>query len=257
MVSAVLSHDEITSHERCSQRRFGFSLITAVALHLALFVAFINFSFNAEPPELMMPASQVIKASLVMSAAPKPKPITKPEPVKTAAIVQKAKSAQVQKQKPVVKKVASVIPEPEPKLQEKPLPVPRFEPVQTAVETQPPLAIETVAEPIETVQPHQAAIAEETYVPPSSNVAYFHNPKPRYPMAAKRRGMEGVVELRVMVDSRGNPAAIEIKQSSGFQVLDREAIKAVWQWRFQAAKRGGLAVAGEVIVPVRYQLDSA
>jgi len=262
MVSAVLSHDEITSHERCDQRRFGFSLITAVALHLALFVAFINVSFNTEPPELMMPASQVIKASLVMSAAPKPKPITKPEPVKTAVIVQKAKPAQVQKQKPVVKKVASV-PEPEPKPQAKPLLVPRsepepeLEPVQAAVETQPPLAIATVAEPVEALQPRQAVIAEESYVPPSSNVAYYHNPKPRYPMAAKRRGMEGVVELRVMVDSRGNPAAIEIKQSSGFQVLDREAIKAVWKWRFQAAKRAGLAVAGEVIVPVRYQLDSA
>jgi len=264
MVSAVLSHDEITSHERCSQRRFGFSLITAIALHLALFVGFINFSFNTEPPELMMPAPQVIKASLVMSAVPKPKPMTKPQPVKKAATVQKAKPAQVQKQKPVAKKkVASVIPEPEPKPQAKPLPVPssepepELEPVQTAVETQPPLAISAVAEPIEVVQPRQAAIAEESYVPPSSNVAYYHNPKPRYPMAAKRRGMEGVVELRVMVDSRGHPAMIEIKQSSGFKVLDREAIKAVWQWRFQAAKRGGLAVAGEVIVPVRYQLDSA
>ena len=254
MVSAVLSHDEIISHERCSQRRFGFSFVTAIALHLAVFAAFINFSFNAEPPELMMPASQVIKASLVMSA---PKPIVKSEPVKTPAAVQKAKPAQVQKQKPVAKKLASVIPEPEPKLQEKPLPVPRSEPVQTALETQQPLETETVDEPIEAVPPRQDSIVEESYVPPSSNVAYYHNPKPRYPMAAKRRGMEGVVELRVMVDSRGNPAAIEIKQSSGFQVLDREAIKAVWQWRFRAAKRAGLAVAGEVIVPVRYQLDSA
>jgi len=256
MVSAVLSHDEITSHERCSQRRFGFSLITAVALHLALFVAFINFSFNAEPPELMMPASQVIKANLVMSV---PKPIVKSQPVKKPAAVQKAKPAQVQKQKPVAKKLASVIPEPAPKPEPEPLHVPRSEPepVQAAVETQPPLTIATVAEQIEALQPRQTAIAEAPYVPPSSNVAYYHNPKPRYPMAAKRRGMEGVVELRVMVDSRGNPAAIEIKQSSGFQVLDREAIKAVWQWRFQAAKRAGLAVAGEVIVPVRYQLDSA
>ena len=261
MVSAVLSHDEVISHERCSQRRFGFSLITAVALHLALFVVFINFSFNAQPPELMMPASQVIKASLVMSA---PKPIVKSNPVKTPVPVQKAKPAQVPKQKLVAKNLASVIPEPVPKPKPDPLPVPRPEPepeaVQTAVETQQQsLAIETVDKPVEAVavQPHQASIVEEPYVPPSINVAYYHNPKPRYPKAAKRRGMEGVVELQVTVDSRGNPAAIEIKQSSGFQVLDREAIKAVWQWRFQAAKRGGLAVVGEVIVPVRYQLDSA
>jgi len=60
-----------------------------------------------------------------------------------------------------------------------------------------------------------------------------------------------------MVDSRGNPVAIEIKRSSGIQVLDRVVIKAAWQWRFQTEKCAGMAGSGEVIVPVRYRLDSA
>lgn len=248
MVSAVLSHDEIISHERCSQRRFGFSLITAIALHLALFVGFINFSFNAEPPQLMMPASQIIRASLVMSA---PKPISKPQPE------QKVKQAQVQppKPKPIAKKISRVAPKPVPKVQPKPLPIP--EPVQAVEEIPPAEDVAAVEELIEQAQPRESIVAQESYVPPSSNVAYYHNPKPRYPMAAKRRGMEGLVELRVIVDSRGQPINVEIKQSSGFQVLDREAVKAVRQWRFQPAQRAGIAVAGEVLVPVRYQLDSA
>ena len=51
MVSAVLSHNEIRSHELCSQRRFGFSLITAIALHLALFISFIGVYFISSQGE--------------------------------------------------------------------------------------------------------------------------------------------------------------------------------------------------------------
>jgi len=101
----------------------------------------------------------------------------------------------------------------------------------------------------------QAETHETAYSPPSSQVAYFHNPKPNYPPAARRRGMEGLVELIVQVDSSGRPIKIDIKHSSGFDVLDREALKSVWRWRFEPARRAGMAVAGEVIVPVRYRLD--
>jgi len=239
MVSAVLSDAEVTNQTLRSQRNFGISFVTAIAVHLAVFVVFINFSFNSEPAQIMLPASPVINASLIMApkAAVQPKPVQKAKPVRP---------------KPQPKKLVRKIPEPIPKMQPEPQPVIESAQESVEVQTEASLAeIETVAEP------RDASIAEDSYVPPSSNVAYYHNPKPRYPNAARRRGMEGVVELRVMVDSRGNPAAIEIKQSSGFQVLDREAVKAVWQWRFQAAKRAGMAVAGEVIVPLRYQLDSA
>ena len=243
MVSAVLSHHEISSQERCSQRRFGFSFVTALALHLALFVGFINFSFNSESAQIMMPASQVINATLVMA----PKVVAKPKAVKAPVPVQTPK--------PLVEKVSTLVPEPKPSLQAEPQPV--VEPVLEPVAIQDQLTTNTVDEVFEESQPREVSMAEESYVPPSSNVAYYQNPKPRYPMAAKRRGMEGVVELRVMVDSSGKPVAIDLKQSSGFNVLDREATKAVWQWRFQPAKRAGMAVSGEVIVPVRYQLDKA
>lgn len=246
MVSAVLSDAEVRNQTLRSQRNFGLSFATAVAVHLLVFIVFIDFSFNADSPQLMMPATQVIKASLVMSVAPKP--IVKPQPVKPHESVKKQKPARVVKQKPLPKNIARTMPKPEPR--------PVLETIQTAVETQPPpVTIVAVDEKIAADLPHQVAIAEEIYVPPSSNVAYHHNPKPYYPSAAKRRGMEGVVELWVMVDSHGQPVGIEVKKSSGFRVLDREAIKAVWQWRFQPAKRAGIAIAGEVVVPVRYLLD--
>ena len=239
MVSAVLSNTEVTSQELRSQRNFGISFVTALVLHLALFVGFINFSFNSEPAQIMMPVSQVITATLIMA----PKAVAKPKAVKTPVAVQTPK--------PLPEKVSKPESEPKPSLPSEPQPV--VEPV--AIQEQ--VMSNVVDEVFEESQPREVSMAEESYVPPSSNVAYYQNPKPRYPMAAKRRGMEGVVELRVMVDSSGKPVAIDLKQSSGFNVLDREATKAVWQWHFQPAKRAGMAVAGEVIVPVRYQLDSA
>ena len=256
MVSAVLSHDEIRTYERCSQRRFGFSFIAAAAVHLAVFVAIINSSFNSEPPQLMMPAPQVIKATLVMAA----KPAVQAKPIQDETRLKKAKPVpllkQKQKQKPVTKKLAKVAPKPEPKLAPEPLPTPQLEaePFQAVEETQQVRNAIDVA--TEQTRPHEASINKASYVPASSNVAYYQNPTPRYPSAAKRRGMEGLVELRVTVNSHGQPVSVEVKQSSGFQLLDREAIKAIRQWRFQPAQRAGIAVAGEVLVPVHYRLNS-
>lgn len=258
MISAILSYDEMKRYERCNQRRFGFSFLAAGALHLALFIAFISFSFHSESPQLMMPDSQAIKAKLVIT----PKPAVQPKPVQEPARLQKAKPAQVQKHKAMIKKLATANPKPEPELESEPelktaslpAPQPESEPFQAAEETQ--QLLDTVDELIEQTKPHEVSIDKESYVPASSNVAYYHNPKPRYPSAAKRRGMEGLVELRVVVDSHGQPVSVEVNQSSGFQLLDREAIKAIRQWRFQPATRAGIAVAGEVLVPVHYRLNA-
>ena len=238
--------------------------MAAVAVHLAVFVAIINFSFNFEPPQLMMPAPQVIKATLVMASKPavQARPVQDEVPLKKAKPVSflkqklRQKQKQKQKQKPVIKKSAMVNPKTEPKLAPIPLPAPQLEvePFQAAEETQ--QARDAVDVLVEQAQLHKASIDKASYVPASSNVAYFHNPTPRYPSAAKRRGMQGLVELRVTVNSHGQPVSVEVKQSSGFQLLDREAIKAIRQWRFQPAQRAGIAVAGEVLVPVHYRLNS-
>ncbi len=53
-----------------------------------------------------------------------------------------------------------------------------------------------------------------------------------------------------MVASRDNSSTVVIKQSSACRVLDGDAIWALWQRYFHAAKRAGLAVAGGVVVPI-------
>jgi protein TonB len=77
---------------------------------------------------------------------------------------------------------------------------------------------------------------------------------PRYPEAARRRGEQGRVMLRVSVSTDGLPTDVEIARSSGHHTLDEAAVSAVKRWRFVPASQGGRPVAGVADVPVRFQL---
>lgn len=90
---------------------------------------------------------------------------------------------------------------------------------------------------------------------PSSSAAYLNNPKPAYPSISKRMGEEGKVLLRVLVSADGVPQKVELKTSSGYERLDRQAIDAVQQWRFVPGKRNGVAEAMWNLVPVQFVLE--
>ena len=84
---------------------------------------------------------------------------------------------------------------------------------------------------------------------------YAWNPKPLYPPEAKERGYEGEVVLRVEVLVSGRVGQIEIKKSSGYELLDRSAITTVKQWRFIPAKKDGTPIPSWVIKPIKFQLQ--
>jgi protein TonB len=80
------------------------------------------------------------------------------------------------------------------------------------------------------------------------------NPKPPYPEFARRRGYEGTVRLKVEVLASGAIGRIWVNESSGYEVLDRSALKTVKDWRFIPARFGGIPVKSTVIIPVTFQL---
>jgi TonB family protein len=84
---------------------------------------------------------------------------------------------------------------------------------------------------------------------------YADNPKPIYPQEAKEKGYEGEVVLRVEVLENGRVGQIEIKRSSGYELLDHSALTAVKQWRFVPAKKGDVAIPLWVNIPVKFQLQ--
>lgn len=80
------------------------------------------------------------------------------------------------------------------------------------------------------------------------------NPAPRYPREALVAGIEGRVLIRVAVRADGTVDTAHITTSSGSAILDEAALEAVLTWRFDPARRGGQAVAYDVLVPVRFSI---
>jgi protein TonB len=105
--------------------------------------------------------------------------------------------------------------------------------------------------------PLAAAAPVPRTVPPSYGAAYLRNPPPRYPVEARRGGVEGTVTLRVWVAADGAATRVEVDRSSGHRALDDAAVGAVKNWRFVPARRGDEAVEGLVTVPLVFRLDAA
>jgi len=76
---------------------------------------------------------------------------------------------------------------------------------------------------------------------------------PKFPFAAQELGISGLVlvQAKVGIDGTVQDAIVV----DGHRLLRDEALKAVWQWRFDPAKRKGEPVAAWVTVPVRFSLN--
>jgi protein TonB len=84
---------------------------------------------------------------------------------------------------------------------------------------------------------------------------YVENPKPIYPREARKKGYEGEVLLRVEVLPNGRVGQIEIRRSSGYEILDRSAMETIKQWRFIPAQKGEDRVTFWVNIPIKFQLQ--
>ncbi|MBV5317855.1 MAG: energy transducer TonB [Desulfobulbaceae bacterium] len=83
---------------------------------------------------------------------------------------------------------------------------------------------------------------------------YRENPSPPYPEPARRRQLEGTVVLEVLVSTQGQVSELLVSTSSGHRLLDEAALQAVKGWRFEPGQRGGVAMAMNILVPVRFDL---
>lgn len=97
---------------------------------------------------------------------------------------------------------------------------------------------------------HDEPLVESRY-----DVAALNNPKPPYPLTARRQGAEGRVVLRAQVLEDGHCAELRIVRSSGHALLDESALATVRRWRFVPATRAGQAVSSWVEVPIHFQLQ--
>lgn len=106
----------------------------------------------------------------------------------------------------------------------------------------------------EAPRPSPAPVAAPV-TPPRSDAAYLNNPRPAYPLAARRRGDQGTVLIRVVVTADGLAANVNVEKTSGHPSLDEAALTAVKSWRFVPARQGGQAIESPYVVPVVFKLD--
>jgi len=83
----------------------------------------------------------------------------------------------------------------------------------------------------------------------------IHKVEPQYPDDARARGIEGTVRLGMTVDHDGLPQNIQVKKSLD-PSLDKAAIEAVRQWRFEPALKDGQPVSMWVEVEVFFSPDA-
>lgn len=216
----------------------GLLLTLVLLLHLwaAIWVLQPSDPITKAQP-MIMEVSLVSAPSLQAAAAPiaQPKPVEpKKQPVKKP----------VKKKQPVIRKQME-LPKPQ-ALAEEMLPAP------SAAESAPaPVATSATANTSSKTTAETAPFTEANF-----NANYGSNPKPKYPGVATSRGWEGTVHLLVKVSVEGDSEKVTLQRSSGYDSLDEAAIEAVEKWKFIPAKRGDMAVASSVIVPINFVLNN-
>lgn len=95
-----------------------------------------------------------------------------------------------------------------------------------------------------------AALPPPAAAPASAGWSVEVRIPPVYPLAARRRGVEGEVVLRAEIGADGAPTAVDVVRGSGHAELDVAARAAVEKWRFRAPRGSG------VEIPIVFRLEN-
>ena len=136
---------------------------------------------------------------------------------------------------------ADITPRPKPKPRE-PDPLPAEKPA---------LREEVQPAPQDATPPSPVVLDAE----PDYRADYLNNPRPPYPMVARRMGFHGKVILNVEVLAEGRAGDVRLHQSSGYDILDNAALQTVKTWRFTPARRFGQPVTQWFLVPIKFALE--
>jgi protein TonB len=78
---------------------------------------------------------------------------------------------------------------------------------------------------------------------------------PSYPFKARERAIEGVVQIKMLVNIDGSVSHLQILDARPKGVFEESVMRAVPQWKFSPGKIEGKAVTAWVVLPIRFTLS--
>lgn len=107
------------------------------------------------------------------------------------------------------------------------------------------------------LQAARDATAQQTNIVSAASLKRVRMVSPVYPDAARKRGIEGWVELAFTVQTNGSVDQVEVRNASPAEVFDDAATRAVRQWRFEPVVRNGEKVEQRAMVRLKFSQQSA
>jgi protein TonB len=115
----------------------------------------------------------------------------------------------------------------------------------------------TQAAQLATAKHHAQQLALINEVVDVDAPSIFKAPRPKltYPQRAKRRGYQGQALVLIELNASGEIHKLSLSQSSGYQLLDKAALKNVSQWQFNPVLQEGIAIRARFEVPIGFFLS--
>jgi protein TonB len=209
------------------------------------------------PPVPVPPPPAPVPPPPVPPPPPPPQPQPKPEPPKP---VPKPIPKPVPKPvpKPTPKPVPRPIPTPDPAPQPDPTPSPPTEPAPAPAAP----AAPAPAAPAPSGAPAGAAAPAGPSAPVGppqpkliGQIDYLGSPPtPTFPAISRRMREEGLVVVRVQINTKGYVDKATIQKSSGFERLDESALQAVRRAAFKPYTENGVAYPALADIPFNFKL---
>lgn len=86
----------------------------------------------------------------------------------------------------------------------------------------------------------------------AANLTRTKTVQPVYPESARKRGIEGWVELAFTVQPNGSVDEVEVRNASPADVFDEAAVRAIRQWRFEPVVRNGEKIPQRAMVRLKF-----
>ncbi len=255
--------------ESSSNRRLLLALMLSLAAHgMTVYLVPAPAPAPSKPPEVLE-VQLVSVAPVRVEEAPPPRPpearAPQPEPALQARPAQRRKPPPWQPHaqakptsSPVEQPVQPSPPEPRDVPAEPPGPVAAVAPATPAPEPAAPAAPSPVLNPTPPPpeESHAALLRDretlQGYERSLSAAAAEHR---QYPRIARVRGWQGTTQILVRIGPRGQVQEVKVAASSGYEVLDRQALDMVRKALSRQPPPSSLRQWYEVTIPIHFRLE--